>query len=213
MLHFSASYNHTYFDYQNAFGNSRLQIPTLGYSATLTRHWDFSTQAGVARVAALGLTRITLPPDIVAITGQTSAIVTFASVWDLPVGEARLIRTFKTSSLALDYSMGVTPGNGYYLTSRQTAATIDYSYVSGRNWEARGNLGFSQLSPLGQPFGKFRNFQGGVEVFFNLTRAAHLDVRYDYRHYTTENPILQKDSNRVSLGVAFSLGETFRALR
>ena len=209
----SASYNHTYFDYQNAFGNSRLQIPTLGYSASLTRHWDLSTQAGVARVQATGLTQIALPPDITAITGQTSAIVTFASVTYLPVGEARLIRTFQTSSLALDYSMGVTPGNGYYLTSRQTAAAINYSYISGRNWEARGNLSFNQLSPLGQPFGKFRNFQGGAEVFYNLTRAAHLDVRYDYRHYATENSILQKDSNRVSLGVAFSLGETFRALR
>ena len=149
----SASYNHTYFDYQNAFGNSRLQIPTLGYSASLTRHWDLSTQAGIARVQPLGLTQIALPPDITAITGQTFAIVTFASVSYLPVGEARLVRTFKTSSLALDYSMGVTPGNGYYLTSRQTAATINYSYISGRNWEARGNISFNQLSPLGQPFG------------------------------------------------------------
>jgi hypothetical protein len=46
-----------------------------------------------------------------------------------------------------------------------------------------------------------------------LTRAAHLDVRYDYRHYTTENAILQKDSNRVSVGLAFSLGDLFESVR
>jgi hypothetical protein len=209
----SASYNQTYFDFDNAFGNSRLQVPTLGYSASLTRHWDLSTQAGVARVQLLGLTQIALDPAITAITGQSIATITFASVTYLPVGEARLVRTFKTSSLALDYSMGVTPGNGYYLTSRQTAAEIAYSFVSGRNWEARGITSFNQLSALGQPLGKFRNFQSGAEVFYNLTRAAHLDVRYDYRHYMTENSILQKDSNRLSLGVVFSLGATYRTVR
>ncbi len=108
--------------------------------------------------------------------------------------------------------MGVTPGNGYYLTSRQTGAAIGYSYRAGKSWEMRGNAGYDQLSALGQTLGKFTNVQAGTEVFYRLTRAAHLDVRYDYRHYTTENSILQKDSNRVSLGVAFSLGETFRSI-
>jgi len=43
---------------------------------------------------------------------------------------------------------------------------------------------------------------------YKLTGDTYLDVRYDYRHYTTGDAILENDSNRVSLGVAFSLGET-----
>ncbi len=209
----SASYNNTYFDFQRAFGNSRLQIPALGYSAGLARHWDFSTQAGVARVETLGLTQVALDPVLAALTGQSFATVTFFRVSYLPVAEARLIRRFRTSSLTFDYAMGVTPGNGYYLTSRQTSGTVGYSYIAGRTWELRGNTAFNELSALGQALGKYTNIQAGVEVFYNLTRAAHLDLRYDYRHYTTENAILQNDSNRVSLGLAFSIGEIYQAVR
>jgi len=209
----SASYNNTYFDFQRAFGNSRLQIPTLGYSADLARHWDFSAQAGVARVQTLGLTLVPLDPAIAALTGQNFATVTFSRVSHVPIGEARLVRGFKTSSLTFDYAMGVTPGNGYYLTSRQTSAAIGYSYIAGKSWEVSGNVGYNELSALGQALGKYTNLQGGLELFYNLTPAAHLDVRYDYRHYTTGNAILQKDSSRVSLGVAFSAGEIFRTVR
>jgi hypothetical protein len=39
-----------------------------------------------------------------------------------------------------------------------------------------------------------------------------MDIRYAYRHYTTPytigDAILDMDSNRVSLGIAFGLGET-----
>ncbi len=209
----SASYNNTYFDFQRAFGNSRLEIPTLGYSANAARHWDFSAQAGVARVQMLGLTQVTLDPSIAALTGQSFATVTFNNVSYLPVAEARLVRGFKTSSLTFDYAMGVTPGNGYYLTSRQTSAVISYSLIAGKTWEARGIAGYNELSALGQALGKYTNLQGGGELFYNLTPSAHLDLRYDYRHYTTGDAILQKDSNRVSLGLAFSLGEPFRSVR
>jgi len=41
-----------------------------------------------------------------------------------------------------------------------------------------------------------------------LTGDAYLDVRYDYRHYTTGDVILENDSSRMTVGVAFSLGET-----
>jgi hypothetical protein len=209
----SASYNDTTFDFERAFGNSRLQIPALGYAADLARHWNLSAQAGVARVKTLGLTQVPLDPSIVALTGQSVATVTFAHASYLPVGEARLVRGFKKSSLTFDYAIGVTPGNGYYLTSRQNSATIGYGYIAGKNWEVRGNAGYNQLTALGQNLGKFTNVQGGAEVFYNLTRDAHLDVRYDYRHYTTDNTILRMDSNRVSMGVSFSLGDAFQAVR
>jgi hypothetical protein len=167
----------------------------------------------VARIQTLGLTQVALDPAIAALVGESFATVTFSRASYLPVAEARLVRRFKTSSLTFDYAMGVTPGNGYYLTSRQTSADIGYSYIAGRSWEVRGNAAFNELSALGQALGKYTNVQEGVEVFYNLTRAAHLDVRYDYRHYTTENVILQKDSNRVSLGLAFSLGDLFESVR
>jgi hypothetical protein len=208
----SASYDQTYFDFQGAFGNSRLETAALGYSIALTREWDLSTLAGGVRVNTLGLTEIPLDPTIAALTGQDFAIVTFANVLYLPVTEARLIRRLKSGSLTFDYATGVTPGNGLYLTSRQTSGAVAYSYIATRTLQARFNAGYDQLSALGevvgQALGKYSNLQGGIQVLYKLTSNMYLDVRYDYRHYTTGAAILEDDSNRMSVGVAFSLGET-----
>jgi hypothetical protein len=61
---------------------------------------------------------------------------------------------------------------------------------------------------VGQALGKYSNLQGGIQVLYKLTGDAYLDVRYDYRHYTTGDVILENDSSRMTVGVAFSLGET-----
>ena len=118
------------------------------------------------------------------------------------------MRRFDRSSLTLDYSMGASPGNGVYLTSRQTAGTVGYSYTGVRRWTFALNSGYSELSSVGQTLGKYTNLQGGAGVTYKVGRETHIQFRYDYRHYTTQNNIYQKDSNRVSLGLAFSPGET-----
>ncbi len=122
-----------------------------------------------------------------------------------------MIRRFKQGSLTFLYSSSVTPGNGLYLTSRQTFGEVAYSFVAGRNLRARANAGYNQLSALGQALGKYSNLQGGIQVLYKLTGGTYLDVRYDYRHYTTQymtgDAFLEMDSNRVSVGVGFGLGE------
>jgi hypothetical protein len=114
----------------------------------------------------------------------------------------------KSGSLTFEYSNTVTPGNGLYLTSRQTSGAVAYSYIATRALQACVKAGYNQLSALGQALGKYSSLQGGIQVLYKLTGDTYLDVRYDYRHYTTGDAILENDSNRVSLGVAFSLGET-----
>ncbi|MDQ2944662.1 MAG: hypothetical protein M3Y27_01730, partial [Acidobacteriota bacterium] len=56
--------------------------------------------------------------------------------------------------------------------------------------------------------GKFKNYQGGVGATYKIANATHLEFRYDLRHYTTQNNLFKKNSDRFSLGVAFSPGET-----
>jgi hypothetical protein len=208
----SASFNNTYFDFQRAFGNSRLETMALGYSVSLNREWDLSTLAGGVRVAMLGLTQVPLDPAVAALIGENFAVVTFSNAIYLPVAEVRLIRRFKAASLIFDYASNVTPGNGLYLTSRQTAGEVTYSYTATRRLQARANAGYNQLSALGQTLGKYSNLQGGIQASYQLTGDAYLDVRYDYRRYTTPyttgDAFLEMDSNRVSVGVRFSLGET-----
>ena len=204
----SGDYNYTYYDFQRAFGDSKLQSVSLGYSVGLSRKWDFSLRGGGIRIDSLGITQVAIDPAIAAIVGQNFADVTYKRVIYAPLGEARMMRRFDRSSLTLDYSMGASPGNGVYLTSRQTAGTVGYSYTGVRRWTFALNSGYSELSSVGQTLGKYTNLQGGAGVTYKVGRETHIQFRYDYRHYTTQNNIYQMDSNRVSLGLAFSPGET-----
>ena len=204
----SGDYNYTYYDFQRAFGDSKLQSVSLGYSVGLSRKWDFSLRGGGIRIDSLGITQVAIDPAIAAIVGQNFADVTYKRVVYAPLGEARMMRRFDRSSLTLDYSMGASPGNGVYLTSRQTAGTVGYSYTGVRRWTFALNSGYTELSSVGQTLGKYTNLQGGAGVTYKVGRETHIQFRYDYRHYTTQNNIYQMDSNRVSLGLAFSPGET-----
>jgi hypothetical protein len=208
----SAVYNNTYFDFQNTFGNSRLETAALGYSIGLSREWDLSTLVGGVRVNTLGLTEAPLDPTITALTGESFAVVTFTNRSYLPEAEVRLIHRLQAGLLTFDYTSTITPGNGLYLTSRQTSGAVAYSYIATRGLQARLNASYNQLSALGQPLGRYSNLEGGIQVLYKLTGDTYLDIRYDYRHYTTHDltgdALLENDSNRVSLGIAFSLGET-----
>ena len=204
----SAGYNYSYFDFQRTFGNAKLQTAALGYSIGLSRKWDFSMQAGGIRIETLGLTQVSLDPAIAAIVGRNVAVVTFFRTVYAPDVEARLIRRFDRSALTLGYSVGVSPGNGVYLASRQNAGTLGYSYTGFRRLTAGANASYNELSSVGQTLGKYTNTQGGFALTYKLVHGTHVEMRYDYRHYTTQNTLYQKDSQRLSLGLAFSPGET-----
>ena len=204
----TGDYGYTYYDFQRFFGHAKLQSVSLGYSIGLSREWDFSLRAGGIRVDSLGIIQVALDPAIAAIVGENFANVTSSRVVFAPLGEARLMRRFNRSSLSLGYSVGASPGNGVYLTSKQNSASLGYSYTGYRRWTFALNSGYTELSAVGQTLGKYTNVQGGTGVTYNVGHETHIQFRYDYRHYTTQDYVYQKDSNRVSLGLAFSPGDT-----
>jgi hypothetical protein len=204
----TGDYGYAYFDFQRAFAHAKLQSASLGYSVALSRKWDFNLRAGAIRVDSLGIIQVALDPAIAAIVGESFANVTSFRVVYAPLEEARLMRRFNQSSLSLGYSVGASPGNGVYLTSKQNAASLGYSYTGYRRWTFALNSGYTELSAVGQTLGKYTNIEGGTGVTYKMGHETHIQFRYDYRHYTTQNDFYQKDSNRVSLGLAFSPGET-----
>jgi len=204
----TADYNHTYFDFQQEFGNSTLESVSLGYSVGLNRRWDLRLRAGGLKVDELGIQQVAIPPAIAQIVGQNFANVTSRTTTYMPLEEASLAGRFERSTVAISYLTGASPGNGIYLTSRQTSGNVNYSYTGYRRLAFGLHAGYGSLSAVGQNLGQYTNLQGGTGLTYKVARETHLELRYDYRHYTTQNNIYQKDSSRVSLGLAFSPGET-----
>jgi hypothetical protein len=200
------SYQHTYFNFQGQFGDAQLQTAAITYSVSLSRSMHLDIQAGATRLNTSGLTEVSIDPAIAAIVGQNIAIVTFSRVLDIPLADARLVQRFRHASLMLGFSSGVSPGNGVYLTSRQTAATAGISYMSAHKFTAALNASYNKLATLGQTLPLYTNLQGGGGLTYRLSGDTYLELRYDYRHYSTQNFLYKLDSNRVSLGLAFSPG-------
>lgn len=201
------SYNFSHFDFQRTFGDADLHTAALGWSIGLGRRWDFGIQAGGTTLGTRGLTQVSLDPAIAAIVGRNVAVVQFNRTITIPYASTQLIRRFERSSLHLTASSGANPGNGVYLTSRETTATLGYSYTGLKRLTAAAIANYSELSTLGQSLGKFKNYQGGLGATYKIVNAVHMELRYDYRHYTTQNNLFRKNSQRISLGLAFSPGE------
>lgn len=203
----SLNYAYTYFDFQRFFGSSALHSAAVGYSVGLSKRLEFSSQAGVYLINVVGLQSVTVDPAIAAIIGRTSATTSFDRNIAIPLGEARLIRKFEKSSLNFGISTGASPGNGVFLTSRQTVGVIEYSYVGIRRLTAGLSASYGQLSATGQTIGKYSNFQSGAGLTYRILRDTHMEFRYDFRHYSTQNNLYNKDSQRITLGIAYSPGD------
>jgi hypothetical protein len=182
----SATYQHTYFNYRRAFADASLDTAVMAYSVALTRHLDLGLQLGGSRVDTQNVT---------------------AHVLYMPLAEARLTRTFQRSSLVFDVATGISPGNGLYLTSREKSASVLFTYAGTRRLTVLFNAGYSQLTSLDQSLTRLSDFQGGGGFLYRLFASTHLDLRYDYRHYGNQAALLKKNSNRISLGLAFAPGD------
>jgi hypothetical protein len=203
----TANVERTQFDYLRQFGNANITSFTGGYAVGLGRRWDFSSRFGAARVDALGLTIVNVDPAIAAIVGQNTAVVVFHRISYIPIVEAQLMRRFERSSVTAAFNQSFSPGNGVYLTSKQTAATVGYSYTGLRKMTFGANAAYSRLINLGQQLGAFNGMSGGVGFTYKLVANTHLEARYDARRYTTQNAGFSQNSNRVSVGLAFSPGK------
>ena len=198
-----AAYEHTFFDFQRVFGNSELDTAYLGYGLQLRRNLDLSLEAGGSRVASLGLATVALDPAIAAIIGRGTALIAQRQILYAPLLDARLVEHLRNGSLRLGVFTNMSPGNGAALTSRQTATTLAYSYTGNRGLTVSWNAGYSRLSPIGQGTGAYASFNGGAGITYRLFKDTHLELRYDFRHYTTQNFFSTKDSTRVTVGLAY----------
>jgi hypothetical protein len=204
----SLNYGYTSYNYTRTFGDSNLHSIAAGWSVGLGRVWNLGFQGGIIRAETRGLQNVTLDPAIASIVGQSQVVTTYHRIQLVPLVEGQLVRRFPRSTLALAYGVGVTPGNGVYLTSRQNVGSVSYSYIGTRRFTAGATASYGQLSSVGQGIGKYTNLQGGLGATYKLFTATHLEVRYDYRHYTTQSAKYTKDAQRVTVGIAFSPGET-----
>jgi hypothetical protein len=204
----AVTYSHYHYDFPNAFGESNIDSFQAGYTTRFDRNrWTFRIFAGGLQVETSGLQVVNLDPLIASILGVSTTVQAYYQKNILPSGTASLSRRFKSSSLSFSYSTGTSPGNGVYLTSRQSSGGGTFSYTGVRRTSLSVNGNYTSYSSLGQSLMPYHSFGGGVSASYALSHALHLTARYDSRRQEIDQSIFSNNSYQASVGIAFSPGD------
>ena len=201
-----ASYQHTHYDFPKAFGESDLNGYSAIFSYQFLRTWKLDLTAGVYTSEVQGVQSTALDPTIAALLGVGSVQTIFYRTNILPSGTASLSKTFRKSSFTASYVRTVMPGNGFFLTSRQESYGGGYSYSGIRRWTLSLNASSSDLRALGQQLQRYRYLTAGATVNYRLGADVNVYASYMRRQQDLASTFFQRDSSRVSIGIAFQPG-------
>jgi len=200
------TYQHMFYNFPPAFGQSGTDLMEGYFSTTLGRRWTFNVHGGAFRAEVQGVSVVQLSPVIAALLGQASGVQAFNESVTYPSGSAVLSGKFKTSLVSAYFTRTVSPGNGVFLTSLSDSGLLSYSYTGIRKWNFGVSGGYYQLSGIGQGFQSYKIFSGGAGFTYGLTHSLHIVARYDARHQEINLSGLRVTSSRATIGLAFSPG-------
>ncbi len=200
-------YDFTHFRFTRSFGQSDIHSAAFNLAFQLGRYWTLALRAGGARVETLGLRRVAVDPIIAAITGIGYGVEVFYRLNYVPAGGVKLSRAWRRSTISFNGEMGVSPGNGIYLTSRHQSGGFGYSHTAFRRWNFGISGNYTSYSSLSESIGRYRGYNAGGGVSCQLTSWMHLVTRYDARRYDIGRSDFRRIFHSASIGLAFSPGE------
>jgi hypothetical protein len=201
-----ASYLHQHYDFPGNFGESDINVYTGRISHDFGRRWSSSLSAGAFTAEVAGLQTVSFDPVIAALLGVPSGIQAFHRKSIYPAGDARLQRKFRTSEMQLGYSVGVTPGNGVYLTSRQQSGYATFSYTGVRKWAFSIGGIYGKLSSIGQGIAPYTQKSGSAGATYTILKSVSAVARFDARDQSVDVHGYLRTSYRATLGFTFSPG-------
>jgi hypothetical protein len=170
------------------------------------RRWSTSLGAGVFTAEIQGLQSVSFDPVIAALLGVPSGTQAFYRKSIYPSGEVRVVRRFKTAQASLVYQLGVTPGNGVYLTSRQETGSLSISYTGVRKWAFSVGGIYGKLITIGQGIAPYTQRSGSVGTTYELVKSLHATARFDLRDQTVDIHGYERTGYRAAVGLSFSPG-------
>lgn len=202
-----AGYTHQHFDFPGAFGQSDINSYLGIFGTQFGRHWTLSLQGGAFQVEVQGLQEVALDPAVAALLGVSRATQRFYDQGTFPSVNVNLSRQFKSANVSLFYVRSVTPGNGFYLTSRGEYGGGAFTYTGIRKFSFSISGGESSLNSVGQSLQGYRQLNGGAGMTYAITRALHFLARYDARHQEIDLAGYRRTADRATIGLTFSPGD------
>ena len=204
---FGPYYGFTQYNFTRAFGGSNINTVGLLYSFELTRSLQFRVRGGGSQVVTNGLEVVTIDPTIAALLGYGQGQIAVHRSNYVPDLTVQLFKAYKIGTASIEFTDGVTPGNGLFLTSRHESVSGHYDYVGLRRWTLQVGGSRDTLTTLGVLVGQYTSYILDAGVVRTLTKGLQANLRAEYRHFDISGAPFLRNSYRINLGLAWSPGE------
>lgn len=202
------AYTFTQYDFTHVFSGTDLHALVGAYSLRLSRNMEFTGWAGAMRAETKFIQTVPLDPVVAALLGQTQGNVIVYRVDYLPTFSGRLSRTFHTGVLYASGGRTLTPGNGLFLTSRTSTATVGYSYTGLRRWSFSSAANTNLSTSIGNVNGTYRGYSGSLTVSRQIRGSVSWFTSFSARRYSSPDFTgYNRTIYSVRVGFGFSPGD------
>ena len=178
-----ATYSYTHYDYIGVLSGADIHSAALTYATRLTRWWEITGFAGVARAESKFVRSVTLDPAIQALLGIQTATAISYGIRYTPNAAIRISRTFRRGVLYGAAGRGITPGNGLFLTSIDTYVNGGYTFTGLRRWSLGANISQDWEKSFGNLTGRYNTFSSGFTVSRQILGSVHFVAGAAARKY------------------------------
>jgi hypothetical protein len=102
----------------------------------------------------------------------------------------------------------LTPGNGLFLTSRTSTATVGYSYTGLRRWSFSSAASTNLSTSIGNVNGTYRGYSGALTVSRQIRGSVSWFTSFSARRYSSPDFTgYNRTIYSVRVGFGFSPGD------
>ncbi len=197
------SYHFSHYDFEKIFGDT--DVHTFGAHAgrKIGRDWDVAASLTLSKQSTVGVRSFSLDPVLSAILGRNSGSEVFETNNLLAGGSLGINRKIRRSSIGLNAQRGVTPGNGYFLTSINEGVGFNGTHNVSRDLSFSGNVNYTKLTSLGFTSGAYTGWNAGAGVTYKLAESVGVNARFDWRTFDLKQTTFGRTGNRVTVGISY----------
>ena len=202
----ATGYQFFHYHFLGSFGASDIHSAYLRAKYRVNRDWSATGSVQVYRIESLGATVVPLSPEIAALFGRTAALEAFYRVSNSPGFRASAEYNRKQVFLSFSGEESVAPGNGIFLTSRQTSANASMSYTAEKIWNFGFNMGYTRYSSLTRTLSPYQAILAGAGVTRKMPWfGSSIFARFDARRFEQSSlSTVNRGGYRASFGIGFS---------
>ena len=200
----SGTYSHSYFQFQHGAGSSDIDSVYLTLSRDLPDHWRVGVSAGISHSNSSGT--VNVPVSFLVGTNLISGYVVghYHTTTDLPYLQGTIARSMRHSTITVTGGESVTPGNGFFLDSRNLGVSGLYSYM----WrKANAGVGgyYSRLTSISNTTSAtYGSAAASLNLSYQVFHYLGVDFRYDYVKYGSFFGFPGREDNRIAFGIVIS---------